>query len=256
MSLAVPAPVRELHMRDADIRIFADQATLFAGAAAEFFRVVRESLASGRNCNVALAGGSTPKGLYQLIADKTAGDPDLRQLDWSRVHFFFADERSVPPDHPDSNYGMAKRSLYSRDTFLPANLHRVLAEKPPNAAAQEYENELLSHFGGAPEFDLIWLGSGPDGHTASLFPGTAALNETNRWVVENDVPKMNTTRITFTYPMLNAADEVMFLVSGPDKKDAIHSLLATSSDLPATRVRPRGNLFWYLDEAAAARLTA
>jgi 6-phosphogluconolactonase len=256
MSSAVPVPVRELQLHDADVRIFSDQESLFAGAAGEFFRLVQECLAAGHDCNIALAGGSTPKGLYQLIADKASTGPTLRALDWSRVHFFFADERSVPPDHSDSNYGMVKRSLYSRNTFLPANLHRVFAEKPADAAAQEYEQELLAHFGGPPRFDLILLGIGPDGHTASLFPETAALNDTNRWVVANEVPKMKTTRITFTYPALNAAKEVMFLVSGPDKKDAIYNLLATSSDLPAARVRNSGKLYWYLDEAAASRLTS
>jgi 6-phosphogluconolactonase len=245
--------VRELHLHGADVRIFADQRALFAGAAAEFFRVVQECLAAQRDCNLALAGGSTPKGLYQLIAEKAATDPELRALDWSRVHFFFADERSVPPDHPDSNYGMVKRTLYSRNTFPPANLHRVFAEKPAEAAAEEYEKELLNHFGGPPQFDLILLGIGPDGHTASLFPDTAALDETKQFVVANEVPKMNTTRISFTYPALNAAKEVTFLVSGADKRDTIHTLLATDSTLPATRVRGQ-KVLWYLDAGAAADL--
>lgn len=235
------------------LSIFRERKELYAAAADLFFGVVRDSVARHGRCTVALSGGSTPKALYALIADRIPGSVGLRSIQWNQVHFFFGDERCVPPDHPNSNYGMVRASLLKNGLIPERNLHRVRGEKAPAEAAEEYERELREHFSGAPTFDLIFLGMGPDGHTASLFPDTLALNEKQRWVVANRVPKLNANRITFTYPLLNGARRVIFLIAGEDKQQALKSVLI-DHQLPASRVRPAGELRWYVDAAAAALL--
>jgi 6-phosphogluconolactonase len=193
--------------------------------------------------------------LYALIAERVQNDAELRSIDWQKVHFFFGDERCVPPDHADSNYRMVRASLLKNGVIPESSVHRVLAEKPPAEAAEEYERELREHFGRKPKFDLVFLGMGPDGHTASLFPDTAALNERERFVVANHVPKFNADRITFTYPVLNAANNVLFLVAGEDKQQALKSVLVDHR-LPASKVQPAGELMWYADIEAAALLAS
>src|SRR5205807_7982193 len=139
-------------------------------------------------CSIALSGGSTPRALYKLVAERAVSEPALRGIDWRNVHLFFGDERCVPPNDAQSNYRMARESLLSNAALGAARVHRIHAELPPEKAAQQYEADLKQHFGGAlPRFDLILLGLGPDGHTASLFPGTAALQEATRWVIANSV---------------------------------------------------------------------
>ncbi len=209
----------------------------------------------------ALAGGSTPEQLYRLLAS----DAYAARVDWARVHVFFGDERCVPPDHADSNYRMAQHSLLRAVALPEANVHRMAGELPPEAAAERYEAELERHFGlgvgsGFPRFDLVLLGMGGDGHTASLFPGTAALAESRRWVVANSVPALGVTRLTLTLPVLNAAASVLFLVSGADKAQRLKQVLAllpaqSSPALPAQCVRPGGEPpDWLVDAAAGALL--
>ena len=205
---------------------------------------------------VALSGGSTPKSLYSLLAANYAN------FAWNRVFLFFGDERHVPPTDPESNFRMVNESLLSKITIPPENVFRVQAENPDaDAAASDYEAQLRRFFelkpGEFPRFDLILLGMGPDGHTASLFPDSAALEEQSRLVVANWVEKFKTHRITFTFPVLNRAAEVMFLASGPDKADMVHQILETTPtpSFPSQRVQPLdGKLLWMLDEAAAAKL--
>lgn len=213
---------------------------------------------------VALAGGSTPKGMYALLASDAYRD----KIDWQKIHVFFGDERCVPPEDEFSNYRMAESALLLYVSIPKRQIHRIRGEAPPNVAAAEYEGTMLRVFGQSdespfPRFDLILLGMGPDGHTASLFPHSAALKETKRWVVANDVEKFKDTptpwqRVTMTYPVLNAAAHILFMVAGADKADALVEVLqgAPNSDLyPSQAVRPvNGKLTWLVDKAAAAGL--
>lgn len=234
--------------------VFASKEELFAAGAERVFAAVREALSAGRNCVIALSGGSTPKALYKLIAERVVNEPELKRLDWERVHFFFGDERCVLPDHPDSNYGTARGTLLAHDLVPQENLHRVRTELPPAEAAKQYEQQVRAQLGGEARFDLVLLGMGPDGHTASLFPDTAALSERHGLVVANRVPKLNTDRITFTFRTLNAAKSVLFLAAGEDKREAAKSVLVDRAQLPSAQVRPQGTLDWFLDESAAAFL--
>jgi 6-phosphogluconolactonase len=239
------------------IEIVATAADLFHAAAEEFVSVARAAIGAQGRFTVALSGGSTPKALYSLLAANYA------DFAWNRVFFFFGDERHVPPTDPESNYRMANESLLTKIAVPSENVFRVLAENPDaNAAASDYEAQLRRFFelkaGEFPRFDLILLGMGPEGHTASLFPDSAALDEQSRLVVANWVEKFNTHRITFTFPVLNRAAEVMFMASGADKADILHQVLEEKNTppLPAQRVQPSdGKLLWLLDEAAAAKLT-
>ena len=195
-----------------------------------------------------------------------ADDPALRsQVDWKRVRFFWGDERHVPPDHPDSNYRMAREALLDRVPIDPEHVYRIKSEDPDAArAAADYEDTLLTAFdmttGSAPQFDLILLGMGPDGHTASLFPSTDAVRETRRLVVANHVPSLNAERITLTAPVFNAGATVLFLVTGENKAPALKAVLEGPYDpnrLPSQLIRPtRGRLIWLLDPPAARLLSA
>ncbi|MEE8201187.1 MAG: 6-phosphogluconolactonase [Candidatus Acidoferrales bacterium] len=202
---------------------------------------------------VALAGGSTPRRLYQLLASQ-----EFRtRLPWPQLHFFWGDERLVPPDHPDSNYRMAQETFLKHVPLPRQNIHPVPAQASPEGTAQAYEQELRAHFGqrrGVPAFDLILLGLGADGHTACLFPGAPALAEKNRLVVPHTAAQGH-ARITLTLPVLNHARRVFFLVAGEDKADALRQAIEASGTLPAQRVAPRkGELLWLTDSAAASRL--
>jgi 6-phosphogluconolactonase len=203
---------------------------------------------------VALSGGSTPRALYKLLSSS-----DLRErVDWNKIIFFFGDERCVPPDSPESNYRMAYETLLGPLGIDEANVFRWKAEEAsPESAAEKYEAELARSFGTErPAFDLVLLGMGSDGHTASLFPHTAALNEQNRNTMANWVPKLNAYRLTLTYPALNAAANVIFLVSGSDKAAVLRDVLngpKRPADLPSQGIQPQdGRLTWLIDEAAAS----
>jgi 6-phosphogluconolactonase len=230
-------------------------ADLFHAAAEEFVRVGHAAIAERGRFTVALSGGSTPRSLYSLLAK------DYANFAWSKAFLFFGDERHVPPDHPDSNYRMVKEALLSKAPIPSENVYRVRAELPePAAAASEYEERLRSSFnlqpGEFPRFDLILLGLGPDGHTASLFPNSEGLKEQSRLVIANWVEKFKTHRITFTFPVLNHASDVMFLSSGTDKAEMVREILEgeRTPPFPAQQVQPQGRLLWMLDEAAAAKL--
>jgi 6-phosphogluconolactonase len=239
------------------IEVLATADALFHAAAEEFVGLGRTAIGAQGRFSVALSGGSTPKALYSLLAANYA------TFAWDRVFLFFGDERHVPPTDAESNYRMVSESLLTKIAIPPANVFRVHAENPDaDAAAADYEKQMRLFFalkaGEFPRFDLILLGMGPDGHTASLFPGSKALDEQSRLVVANWVAKFNTKRITFTFPVLNQAAETMFMASGADKADMVHRVLEVKNTppLPSQLVQPtNGKLLWMLDEAAAAKLT-
>ena len=209
---------------------------------------------------VALSGGSTPKNMFAMLANDAA----LRsQMPWDRVHFFWGDERHVPPDHTDSNYRMANEAMLSRVPVPPENIHRIRSENPDaGKAAEDYEQELRGFFKleteQLPPFDCVFLGMGSDGHTASLFPGTKALHECERLVVSNWVDKFQSYRITMTTPVLNNADIVIVLVSGEEKAEPLREVLEGEKQtdlLPAQLIEPtHGKLLWLVDQAAAREL--
>ncbi len=219
----------------------------------------------GRFC-VALSGGSTPKGLHRALAGET-NDAELRQrvkaMPWAQTEIFFGDERYVPADDAESNYRMARETLLDRVPIPPGQVHPMpTGFADPADAATDYaatlQQVLQPLAGECPCFDLILLGMGGDGHTASLFPGTAAVHETQRWVIAHWVEKLNANRITLTPPVLCAARHVAFLVSGGDKAEVLHRVLNgpyVPDELPSQVVKPQpGSLTWFLDQAAAARL--
>lgn len=235
-------------------QIFAD-ANAVAWAAAEMIVTLAEdALTHQEQFSIGLSGGSTPRALLALLA----GDDFAPRLDWSGIHVFWGDERCVPPDHPESNYRMARLALLEHVPVPPTHIHRMRGELDPAQAAQEYENDLRHFFAAenAPRFDLLLQGMGEDGHTASLFPGTAALIETERWVTENYVPRLNTWRITLTAPAINAAAHIIFLVTGATKAETLMEVLHGDYQpevYPAQLIRPvTGELIWMVDEAAAA----
>jgi 6-phosphogluconolactonase len=243
-----------------DVRRLTTPQDLFQAAAEEVIRAATQAVAQrGRFC-VALSGGSTPRNLFTLIAANAGAS-----LPWSQIFFFWGDERHVPPTDAESNYRMADETLLSKVPVPPANIFRIPAENSDaSAAAQSYEQTLRKFFalapGEFPRFDLILLGMGPDGHTASLFPETAALQEKSRLVVANVVEKLHTSRITLTLPVLNAARCVAFLVSGADKAAVLHEVLeggAAGEKYPSKLVRPsEGKLIWFIDRAAGSQLSA
>lgn len=229
-----------------EIRVFDTPQQLFDSAANEFISLHPRT--------VALSGGSTPKSLYSLLATK--------DLAWDQTYFFFGDERHVSPTDPESNYKMANEALLSKVPIPQQNIFRVPAENPdPDAAALAYEKAIRDFFklkpGEFPRFDLVLLGTGPDGHTASLFPGSKALEEKNHIFVANWVDKFKTHRLTFTYPVLNNAANVIFMATGTEKAPVIKDILENpASTLPAARVRPTdGRVLWLLDRTAASQLT-
>ncbi len=228
-----------------------------AQAAAE--RFVDYSIASIHDHGsfaIALAGGSTPRRAYELLAT----DDFRSRIEWSLVHLFFGDERMVPPDSPESNYRMVNDALLARVPLPPQNVHRIKGETTPYECAESYEAELKSFFGTTdwPRFDLVLLGMGDDAHTASLFPGSDALQEEMKWVVATAQPQSQQARITLTLPVINHAARVTFLVTGEKKAAPLAHVLhgdATNEELPAQKIRPaQGILEWLVDRSAAAGL--
>ena len=239
-----------------ELRILADAEELARAAAEEFLRLAKEAIPAKEIFTVALSGGSTPRGLYALLAE----DALLRaQLPWEKVHFFWSDERHVPPEHPDSNFRMSREVMLSKVPVPPANVHRIRGENPDAVqAAGEYEEMLRGFFrlkaDEMPRFDLILLGMGADGHTASLFPGTSGLLEQKRMITANWVEKLKDYRITMTLPVLNHAACVLFLVAGEEKAETLRAVLEGETKrelLPAQRVwPPKGKCLWFIDRAA------
>jgi len=245
--------------------VLADGAELAHAAAEEFATRTAEAARARGVATVALAGGSTPRALYSLVAG--GGDGSFRaRIPWEGIHFFWGDERHVPPDHPDSNYRMAHETLLSRVPVPPSNVHRIHTENPDAAAAADlYEREVRDFFtshrlmeGVFPRFDLVLLGMGSDGHTASLFPGTGVVHEKNRIVEAPWVPKFGAYRVTLTPPVLNRAAAVIFLVSGEEKAETLRAVLKGEWQpdvYPSQVVQPeRGELLWLVERTAGRLL--
>jgi 6-phosphogluconolactonase len=236
------------------VAVYPDPGALSRAAADTIADAARAAVAERGRFTIALAGGHTPCALYELL-----GTEYLERVPWAATHVFFGDERCVPPDHPDSNYRMARLVLLDRVPGLGSRTHRIAGERPPTEAADRYEAELRAAFDG-PEgatFDVALLGLGPDGHTASLFPGSPALAEMARWVVPATAPPALPVRqrVTLTFPALDAARTVLLLAAGPDKRDIVTHILTSGPGAgeryPAARVTARERLLWLLDAAAS-----
>jgi len=239
------------------IEKFADGKELAKAAAHRFAAIIRAALAERGQAAVALAGGSTPTDTYREIAAGSSENP----LAWDHVHIFWGDERCVPPDHSDSNYRMAREALLQRVPLPVANVHRIHGEAGPQLAADSYERKLRGFFSERKaNFDLVFLGLGDDGHTASLFPSTAvvklaAQGRLDRWAAASYVERLAAWRITLTPAVINNAAEIIFLVAGRGKAEVLKRVLHgpyNPEELPAQLIQPRcGPLIWMVDEAAA-----
>jgi 6-phosphogluconolactonase len=241
-----------------DIKIYDTPTALTLAAAQQFVKIGHQTLAQKKHFCVSLSGGNTPRTLFSLLVQ-----PEFRsQLDWSRVDFFWGDERCVPPDHPDSDFGMANTTLLSHLQDFSPRIYRLEGERSPMDAAKKYEHLLRTYFGQSPRssFDLLLLGMGEDAHTASLFPGTAAIQEPEHWVVAHFVPKLNVWRLTLTPVLLNLAVNTFFLASGSNKSAALCKVLTGESQVnlyPAQSIQPvNGQLTWLVDREAASELPA
>jgi 6-phosphogluconolactonase len=240
---------------DREIIVVPDARAVAREAANRFASQIAEAVQSRGRFSVALCGGSTPRGLYRLLADERYRG----EVPWHRVHVFWGDERCVPPDDPDSNYRLAYETLLSHVPIPLENVYRIQGELKPAAAARTYDRAVVEFFcGPRPRFDLVLLGLGSDGHTASLSPGSAALDETERLAVPATAVYQDrpAERVTLTLPVINGAREVLFLVTGEEKAEIVQAVLEDPSrNLPAQRVQPvAGQLTWLLDAAAASRL--
>ena len=243
------------NVHHAQISIYPDQETLSHAAAGRFVSLSHAAIISRGRFATALSGGSTPRRLYSLL-----GTPLYRDsIDWKRVHVFWADERCVPTSHEDSNYKLAADTFLLKAAVPSENIHRIRGEEGPAIAAAEYQEELHRYFIGSqkPVFDLVLLGAGVDGHTASLFPGSPLLQERSKEVVPVYLEKPGVRRVSLTLPVFNHAADVIFLVSGEDKADIVYEVLKSNNQkqYPAGLVQPiDGILSWFLDKAAAARI--
>jgi len=240
------------------VKVFGSLEEMSWAAACVFEDLSRLKLIEGKSLCAALSGGLTPRLLYQILASPTLAG----RISWKNVQLFQVDERCVPPDHPDSNYRMIREALLDHADIPAENFHRMRAEQGDlEQAARDYAHELARALeppdGDRPRLDLVFLGMGPDGHTASLFPGTPALEERNVWVRANHVERLGMRRLTMTLPLLNSAAQVIFLVAGADKGEGVRKVLeGPPGELPAQRIQPLdGTLQWFLDEAAARKLS-
>ena len=236
-----------------DIRIYDDQESTVIAAVNHIRDLASSAIQEKGQFSIALSGGSTPKAVFELLATEDYA----QSIAWESVYVFWGDERCVPPDHPDSNFRMANEAFLSKVPVPTENIFRIQGDIDPAQAAAEYEQQLRMFFGKdqPPCFDLILLGMGDDGHTASLFPETAAIHENTRWVVAHFVEKLDTWRITLTPVVINAAAQVTFLVIGDKKADPLKQVLEGEyqpDELPSQIVNPRnGNLTWLVDQSAA-----
>jgi 6-phosphogluconolactonase len=250
--------------QEAEILVVPDPVALAREAARRFADLAREAVAARGRFSAVLSGGSTPGALYRLLAEA----PYRTQIPWPKVHLFWGDERCVPPDDvrpddwpPSSNYQLAHETLIAHVSIPEENIHRVQGELEPAAAARTYDLALRDFFCGPhPRFDLVLLGLGKDGHTASLFPGSSALDETERLAVavEAHYEDRPAQRVSLTLPAINSARHALFLVQGRAKAGIVQTVLSDADEalLPAQRVQPQaGQLTWLLDAAAASRLT-
>lgn len=242
-----------------EIQILSDLDAVSHEAAQRFVQLANSAVSTSARFTVALAGGSTPERLYRLLASETYRD----SVPWASVFFFFGDERCVPPDDRESNYRMARAALLDNVPIIEEQVFRMEGERDPQSAAMKYDVQLGDVFGltpgRLPTFDLILLGMGPDGHTASLFPHSDGLQVTDRLATANFVAKFDSWRLTLTYPVLDAATQVLFLVGGADKADALQQVLEgpyNPDEYPAQGVRtPNGTVTFLLDTAVASKLT-
>ena len=240
------------------LTVYPDSQRFVEGAADFIVELATQAIAERGRFTIALSGGGTPRPIYARLATAGFGE----RLDWSRTHLFFGDERCVPPEDPRSNYRMVRETLLDQVSLPPDNIHRIQGEIDPAQAALIYEQELHRLFRTAsfPAFDLICLGMGDNGHTASLFPGTAALREQTRWVVPQYVEVMSAWRVTLTAPLINAARNLVFLVEGAGKAEMLQRVLEGPYQpdvLPAQLIQPvNGQLHWLVDGAAAAKVKA
>jgi 6-phosphogluconolactonase len=230
------------------LEIFPEPRTLAHGVA-EWIAATLESLGRSR---VSLSGGSTPKRLYQLLASREFID----RIPWGRVSWFWGDERFVPPDDPESNFGMVREAMLSKAPAPPENIHPIPTDGSPEEAARRYERTLQEAYGSAtleadkPLFDITLLGLGEDGHTASLLPGDAVLRERRHWVAEVAHGRPE-TRITLTYPAIDSSRHIAFVVAGREKASMVRAVRSGRVDVPAARLRPAGEVIWFVDQAAA-----
>ena len=237
-----------------------DPAALAWRAAQHLVELSEEAVSARGRVRIAVSGGSTPKATFALLADPA--HPFLTRMPWEHIELFFVDERTVPPDHPDSNYRMTRESLLDHVSLRPDQIHRIQGELEPEVAAAEYEYDLRRTFrlegAEAPRFDIVTLGMGDDGHTASLFPHTDAIHEIGRLVVANQVPQKDTWRVTLTWPVINHAREVFFLITGQEKAEPLKEVFLGPKDverLPSQLIWPAsGILTLILDRQAAALL--
>ena len=235
-----------------EFKRFPDKEQLIQEVVTLFIKLAQESIEKRGAFSAALSGGSTPEPLYQAL-----GKPQYsEQLEWDHIHLFFGDERPVPPGHPDSNFRMVKESLLDQIKIPDNNIHRVPAEMDVRVAAFAYEEDLRSFFKGEwPRFDLVLLGMGTDGHTASLFPHTAGLNEEHRWFIANLVPEKETWRLTLTKNAINNARNIVVLVSGEDKSRMLANViegLRRPEEMPIQLIEPiKGEMIWLIDQDAA-----
>jgi 6-phosphogluconolactonase len=218
-------------------------------------QIAEQAAAQRGRFSLVLSGGSTPRSIYQVLAEPEKSN----RIDWSCTHIFWGDERAVPPDHPDSNYRMAKQALLEHIPIPPENVFRIKGELSPGDAAEEYEEQIETFFKGRDKhFDLILLGLGGDGHTASLFPDSDALSENQRWVAANYAPSQQAWRVTLTYPALLSSHKAIFLVNGAGKSKVLSQIIQdpqNASQFPAANVvANHPNLIWILDQGAAKHL--
>lgn len=236
-----------------DVRVFADVNELSLRAAEASVRTINQSVQTNGRSSLVLAGGRTPRTLYHMLSSQFRD-----QIPWTKVHVFWGDERYLPPDDPKSNYRMARETLLDHVSCPAGNVHPMPTHLPdPDVAARDYEKTLRTYFSeGWPRFDLVLLGLGDEGHTASLFPGSPALEETKRWVVAVKAPAEPPLRLTLTLPALTRAANVYFLVTGSNKAQALHHIVNESPDpknYPASGVRlAEGAVIWWVDRDAAA----
>jgi 6-phosphogluconolactonase len=245
-----------------EYRVYDGADALSLAAAEHFLEVAQKAVKANGVARIAISGGNTPKRTFELLANPAK--KFLAAMPWAQIELYWVDERTVPPDSKDSNYRMTREALLSKVSLKPERIFRIEGELDPEQAAARYESAIRNHLrlegAQGPRFDLLALGIGPDGHTASLFPHTEAIHELARIAVANHVPQLNTWRVTLTSPVINEARDVFFLIAGKDKAQPLHDVLLGKYDpetLPSQLIRPRnGRLLMLLDKDAAALLPA
>ena len=245
---------------EVEYRVYDGADALSRAAAEHFFQTATQAAKANGVARIAISGGSTPKRTFELMANPA--EKYLSAMPWEKMEFYWVDERTVPPDHKDSNYRMTREAVLDKVPLKPRQIFRIEGELEPEQAAARYESAIRNHLrlegAQGPVFDLLALGMGLDGHTASLFPHTAAIHELIRIAVANHVPQLNTWRVTLTSPVINEARDVFFLIAGKDKAQPLHDVLLGKYDpetLPSQLIHPRnGRLLMLLDKDAAALL--